>query len=102
MATKSIVPRGSGEGGLGRDDKHWGALYVNSCPLMTNALTAHNNNTAAHPAGIAGNAATASKFRNAVNINGVSFDGSENIDVDFTTSHETFSYADMEEIFNEA
>ena len=100
MSTKSIVPRGSGEGSLGRSDKHWGTLYTNLCPYVSNALTSHNSSSSAHPSGIAGNAATASKFRNAIQINGTSFDGSENIHITFREEHETFSYNDVVNAFN--
>ena len=102
MSTKSIVPRGSGEGSLGRSDKHWGTLYTNSCPIVNNLISTHNSSSSAHPSGIAGNAATASKFRTAVKINGTNFDGSENVHITFREDHETFSYSDMLNLYNNA
>jgi hypothetical protein len=102
MSTKSIVPRGTGEGSLGRADKHWGALYADSCPLADTQITNHTNNSSAHPEGISGNAATTSKFRNAVTINNVPFDGSENINIQFKEAHESFTYEEILNIYNNA
>jgi hypothetical protein len=100
LATKNIVPRSTGEGTLGTIDKHWGAIYVDSFPLVENSISTHNSSLA-HSNGISGNAATATKLASPVTINGISFDGSANITIpvpqdDFLTD------AEIEEIFENA
>lgn len=100
MATKNIVPRATGEGTLGTIDKPWGAVYVNSFPLVDSAVLSHNNGLN-HSTGISGNAATATKLATPVTINGIPFDGSNNVDIpvpqdDFLTDSE------IEAIYNNA
>ena len=100
MATKNIVPRATGEGTLGTIDKPWGAVYVDSFPLVDSAVLSHNNGLN-HSTGISGNAATATKLATPVTINGIPFDGSANVDIpvpqdDFLTDSE------IETIYNNA
>ena len=95
MATKNIVPRASGEGGLGREDKPWGSLYAEYIPCVDRIVYYHNSDRDHHQNGIAGNAATASKLKKQVTINRVPFDGSRDIEVSFTSTP-TISYTTQE------
>ena len=81
LATKNIVPRAAGEGSIGIPEKPWGHIYANNIPLTDSKIAAHNALATAHPNGIAGNAATASKLSTPVKINGVDFDGTQDINI---------------------
>ena len=79
--TKNIVPRAAGEGSLGIAAKPWGVVYADSIPLAEEKITNHDNLSNAHANGISGNAATASRLLNPVLINGIPFDGTQNIEI---------------------
>ena len=98
MATKNIVPRASGEGGFGREDKPWGSLYANNIPCIDKVVLEHNSNPE-HSEGIAGNAPTASKFKDSVRINGIPFDGSQDINISILSAR-TFSEQEITDMFN--
>jgi len=101
MATKNIVPRSAGEGSLGIESKPWGVVYANSIPLCDTKIAAHNANNLSHSTGIAGNAATATKLKTPVTINGVSFDGTRNITIDVQSAG-IMTASEAREIFNNA
>lgn len=98
MATKNIVPRASGEGGFGREDKPWGSLYADNIPCIDKVVLEHNSNLD-HSEGIAGNAPTASKFKDPVKINNVPFDGSQDIRFSILSA-QAFSEKEITNMFN--
>jgi len=101
LATKNIVPRAAGEGSLGIPEKPWGHLYVNHIPLVDNKINEHNELATAHENGIAGNAATASKLATPVKINGVDFDGTQDINISLRVT-DVMSSDEAREIFRNA
>ena len=68
LSTKNIVPRAYGEGSLGIPEKPWGHIYANNIPLTDTKINEHNELATAHPNGIAGNAATATKASLATDV----------------------------------
>lgn len=102
MATKNVVPRASGEGGLGRADKPWGSIYANNIPYVDRNILQHQVNNDSHEReGIAGNAATCSAFQTPVTINNVLFDGTKDIEIPVTVSREVFTEQEITDLFNE-
>lgn len=101
MSTKNIVPRAYGEGSLGIPEKPWGHIYANNIPLTDTKINEHNELATAHPNGIAGNAATATKLITPVKINGVDFDGTADISISVRTE-DVMSAEEAKEIFRNA
>jgi len=99
MSTKNVVPRASGEGGLGRIDKPWGSVYAENIPRIDRNVLNHQNATS-HPEGIAGNAATCSAFKTPVTINNVLFDGSKSIEIPVVGKN-NFTTQEITNLFNE-
>ena len=100
MATKNIVPRAAGEGGLGRIDKPWGGLYAVNIPIIDTNIITHNTNKDSHSHGIAGHASTMSALQTPVTINNILFDGSKNIDIPITLTDDSLTEAEVGEIFD--
>ena len=94
MSAKSIVPRESGEGGLGRENKPWGSIYALQIPYIDEKIDIHNTNPVSiHIEGIQGNAESMTAFDNPVKINHTIFKGDSDIEIllandDFMTVHE--------------
>ena len=102
MATKNIVPRAAGEGSLGIPSKPWGAVHVNSIPLADTKISIHDNNASAHANGISGNAATATKLKTPVNINGIKFDGTRDININLQDVADIMTAEEAKTLFNNA
>ena len=82
MPTKNIVPRGEGEGGLGRIDKPWDSIYALDIPYISEHVDSHNSTASSiHIEGISGGAVAAREFENPKKINHVLFKGSEDIEI---------------------